>query len=373
MLWTDKFNIFIALVVPPLVIALLGVMGTISSTAPVIPIDCVVVSYDSNTFINENNFTESKLDDYHGPYVDAVNKSELLNLVHFYNATTDIYGMESARELLTAKQIEIIIAIPVDFSELLTWDYPGLIDCIVDSSDPQKIQENINAVFDSIKIFVKDNNLTPQFDLRGFEEFSIPENYSSKFNTSIVMTLSFMVIGVGMVLTILVIVHEKPIARLLLTPIKRNEILLAKYITYTLVLIIQNISLIATALSFGLYIVGSVFDLFIALFVLGFAGLSLGIFISSSSKTKTEANQLFFAIFLVLVLLSGIFVPIDAMPIYLQVIAYILPLSHGDPLINGIITKGKSIFGFDFYVLLIVSLILVVFSFILFKRRKYEV
>ncbi|MHA1625503.1 MAG: ABC transporter permease [Promethearchaeota archaeon] len=373
MLWTDKFNIFIALVVPPLVVALLGVMGSVSSTAPVIPIDCVVVSYDSNTFINENNFTESKLDEYHGPYLDAVNKSELLNLVHFYNTTTDIYGMESARELLTAKQIEIIIAIPVDFSELLTWDYPGLIDCIVDSSDPQKIQDNINAVFDSIKIFVNDNNLTPQFDLRGFEEFSIPENFSAKFNNSIVMAISFIVIGVGMVLTILVIVHEKPIARLLLTPIKRNEILLAKYITYTLILIIQNISLVATALSFGLYIVGSVFDLFLALFVLGFAGLSLGIFISSSSKTKTEANQLFFAIFLVLVLLSGIFVPIDAMPIYLQVIAYILPLSHGDPLINGIITKGKSVFGFDFYVLLIVSMILVVFSFILFKRRKYEV
>ncbi|MHA1375312.1 MAG: hypothetical protein ACTSR7_13585 [Promethearchaeota archaeon] len=97
MLWTDKFNIFIALVVPPLVVALLGVMGSVSSMAPVIPIDCVVVSYDSNTFINENNFTESKLDEYHSPYLDAVNKSELLNLVHFYNTTTDIYGMESAR------------------------------------------------------------------------------------------------------------------------------------------------------------------------------------------------------------------------------------------------------------------------------------
>jgi len=373
MLWTDKFNLFIALIVPPLIVALLGILGNVSSTVEIPPVDCVLVSYDSDTFINENNFIESKLDDFQLPYINAVNRSNLLNLIKFYNASNEVYAMEMARELLIQKQIQIIISIPVDFSELLNWGYPGLIDCIVDSSDPTEIQKSLNAVFDSVKIFVNDNNLTPEFKLTGFEEFSIPENYNAKFNNSIVMALSFMVIGVGMVLTILVIVQEKPIARLLLTPVKRSEILFAKYIAYTIILIIQNVSLVATALSFNLYIAGSVLDLFLALFILGFSGLSLGIFISSNSKTKTEANQLFFAVFLVLVLLSGTFIPISAMPIYLQAIAYILPLSHGDPLIRGIITKGKSIFGFDFFVLLIVSIILIILSFILFERRKYEV
>jgi ABC-2 type transport system permease protein len=373
MLWTDKFNLFIALIVPPLIVALLGILGNLSSDVAVSPVNCVLVSYDSDTFINENNYTESKLDDFQLPYINAVNDSDLLNLIRFYNASREVYAMEMARQLLIQKQIEVIITIPVDFSELLEWGYPGLIDCIVDSSDPTKIQTSLNAVFDSIKIFINDNNLTPEFKLTGFEEFSIPKNYNVNFNNSIVMALSFMVIGVGMVLTILVIVQEKPIARLLLTPVKRSEILSAKYITYTIILVIQNISLVATALSFNLYIAGSVLDLFLALFILGFSGLSLGIFISSSSKTKTEANQLFFAVFLVLVLLSGTFIPISAMPIYLQAIAYILPLSHGDPLIRGIITKGKSIFGFDFYILLIVSIVLIILSFILFERRKYEV
>ena len=189
----------------------------------------------------------------------------------------------------------------------------------------------------------------------------------------IVLVLSFMIIGVGMVSTILIIVQEKPVARLLLTPVKRLEILTAKYLTYMSILVIQNLSLIFTALAFGLYLVGSILDLFLALFILGFTGLALGIFISTLSKTKTQANQLFLATFLVLVLLSGIFIPIDAMPIYLQVIAYIIPLSHGDPLINSIITKGKSVFGFDFFTLLGVSVVLVALSFIIFQRRKYEV
>lgn len=372
LLWTDKFNIFIALIVPPLVVVLIGVTSG-SPGKLAIPIDCVVVSYDSNTYIEENNFTESTLDDYNLKYVEAVNSSDLLNLVQFFNATEEIYAMETARSYMNSKRIKIIIAIPVDFSELISWGYPGLIDCITDSSDIQKIQVNLNAVYDSIKIFVSQNNLTPQFELNGFEEFTIPENYSSGYNNTMVLVLSFMIIGVGMVSTILIIVQEKPAARLLLTPVKRIEILLAKYITYISVLIVQNISLVMTALGFGLYLVGTVFDLFLALFILGFAGLTIGIFISTLSKTKTQANQLFFATFLVLILLSGIFIPIEAMPIYLQAIAYVLPLSHGNPLITGIITKGKSVFGFDFFTLLGVSVVLVVLSFILFQRRKYEV
>ena len=99
----------------------------------------------------------------------------------------------------------------------------------------------------------------------------------------------------------------------------------------------------------------------------------MGFFISSQSKTKTQANQLFLAVFLVAVLLSGIFIPIENMPSYLQVIAYILPLSHGDPLLRGIIQKGQSILGTHFIWLLVISIVLVIISFVIFKRRKYEV
>ncbi|MHA1233332.1 MAG: ABC transporter permease, partial [Candidatus Helarchaeota archaeon] len=212
-------------------------------------------------------------------YLSAVNKSECLNLIEFFNASENQYSMETARNYLIEKKIKIIISLPVDFSELLTYGYPGIIHCVVDSSYMKEIQNNLNAVYDSIKIFVNDNNLTPQFKLKGFEEFAIPPDYSFRYNYNVVITLSFMVVGVGMVLTILIIVQEYPIARLLLTPVKRSEILLSKYVTYTCILTIQNISLIIAALSFGLYMVGSVFDLFLALFILGFSGLTIGIFL----------------------------------------------------------------------------------------------
>lgn len=372
LLFTDKFNMLLAIVIPPLIILLFGfMMNAIPDTIQ--PVECVIISYDSNVYVDESMLNGSVRSDYTLPYVDAVNKSEYMNLVQFYNATEDIYAMETARMMLLSGNIKVILSLPVAFSEFISLGLPGLIDCVPDASDIKTIQDTLNAVYDSVKIFVNDNNLTPQFELTGYEEFSIPEGYSFRFNYNITLTLSFIVFGVSMVLTILVVVQEKPVARLLLTPAKRSEILISKYLTYTLILILQIILLIISTLFCRLYLAGSVFDLFIALFSIGFTGLAMGIFISTQSKTKTEANQLFFAIFIVILLLSGIFIPIDAMPIYLQIIAYILPLSHGDPMIRGIITKGKSVFGFDFFALLILSIVLVTISFIIFKRRKYEV
>ncbi len=372
LLRSDPYNLFIALVLPPLIITLFAYLSISSSQNP-IPIKTIVISYDSNTFINPNDYTEHKIDNYTIPYVNAVNKSQKLSLEQFYNASEEVYAMEKARNQLLSNKISIIIVLPMDFSEMINWGQPAFIQCIVDSSDIQKLQEFLNAVQDSLNIFVHDNKLTSQFKIVGYEEFSIPPNYNFQFNNAMTLLLPMMIFGISMVLTILVVVREKPIARLLLTPLKRHEILLSKYITYSLILLAQVIILLTSSLLNGLYLVGSLFDLFLALYMIGFAALSMGIFISCTSNTKTEANQLFFAFFILIVILSGIFVPIESMPVYLQVAAYMLPLSHGKPIITGIVTKGKSVFGFDFYWLLGISCLFFVLSFIVFYLRKYEV
>ncbi|MFX1502916.1 MAG: hypothetical protein ACFFDH_18295, partial [Promethearchaeota archaeon] len=177
LLWTDKFNLLLAIVLPPLIIVMLGF--TMTDTPPETQsIPCMLISYDSNVVINQNDLTESYLDNYTIPYVEAVNKSVMLDLIQFYNATEEIYAMETARNALISGEISIILSLPVDFTELLKFGLPGLIDCVPDASEIQFIQQSLNAVYDSIKIFVNENNLTPQFEFKGFEEFVIPEGYN---------------------------------------------------------------------------------------------------------------------------------------------------------------------------------------------------
>ena len=374
LLKTDKMNLLIALALPPAIIMLFAFMTT--SASGTIPVKVIVVSYDSNTFVNQDNYTETtEWDNYTKKYLDAIEDSELLELVEFYDASKDKneYAMETARNELRDGNIECIIVIPVEFTESLLSGNPGIIEVIPDSSNIAYIQDKLNAVQDSINIFVDDNDLDPEYVLIEHEEFSVPSNYNFKYNYSMIRLFPFMVFGLSNVLTILVVVQEKPIPRLLLTPVKKSEILLSKYIVYTIVLALQIFFILTSAVTNGLYLAGSIFDLYIALFLLGFVGISLGMFISTVSKTKTEANQLYFAFFIVIILLSGIFVPIDAMPEYLQVIAYILPLSHGEPMIRGILSKGKSVVGFDFFALLGIIAFFIVLSFIIINRKRYEV
>ncbi|MFX0138323.1 MAG: ABC transporter permease, partial [Candidatus Hodarchaeota archaeon] len=373
---TDKINLMIALLLPPLIIWLFAAMSS-ASTSKIIPVKVIVVSYDSNTYVNQNNYSiTTNWDNYTEMYLDAVDKSKYLDLVEFYDASDDKYAMETAREEMRDRRIEVIIEIPVEFSEFLSTGLPGIIECIIDSSDIAYIQDKLNAIEDSIDLFVEDNNLDPQFVLMEYDEFSVPSNYNFRFNYSMITLFSFMVFGISTILTILVVVQEKPIPRLLLTPVKKHEILLSKFVTYIIVLALQIFLILTTAMLNGLYLrnglLGAV-DLYIALFMLGFVGISLGMFISTVSKTKTEANQLFFAAFIVIVLLSGIFVPLETMPEYLQIVAFILPLSHGKPIISGILSKGKSFFCFDFFALLVVSAALIFLSFLTIKRKRYEV
>ena len=370
----DKINLLIALALPPGIIMLFAFMSTSASTT--IPVKVIVVSYDSNTFVNQNNYTETTTwDNFTEKYLDAVEESELLELIEFYDASKDEneYAMETARIEMRDGNIGCIIVIPVEFSELLSTGYPGIIEVIPDSSNAAYIQDKLNAVQDSINIFVDDNNLDPEYVLEEYEEFSVPSKYNFRYNYNMATLLPFMIFGISNVLTILVVVQEKPIPRLLLTPVKKSEILLSKFIVYSIVLALQVFLVLNIAIMNGLYIAGSVIDLYLGLYMLGFAGVSLGMFISTLSKTKTEANQLFFAFFIVIILLSGMFIPIDSMPDYLQIIAYMLPLSHGSPIIKGILSKGKPIIGFDFYWLLGISVFLIAISFLIINKKRYEV
>ncbi len=370
----DKMNLLIALALPPAIIMLFAVMTT--SASIIVPVKVSVVSYDSNTFVNPNNYSiTTEWDNYTEKYIDAVEESELLELVEFYKASDDEdeYAMETAREELRDGNIECIIVIPLEFSEMLDTENPGIIEVIIDSSNVIYIQDRLNAIQDSVDIFVDENDLEPDYVVVEHEEFSVPSNYNLRYNYNMISLLPFIIFGISTVLTILVVVQEKPIPRLLLTPVKKTEILLSKFFVYALVLAFQVFLILTVAISNGLYIAGSIIDLYIALYMIGFAGISLGIFISAVSKTKTEANQLFFAFFIVIILLSGMFVPIDSMPEYLQIIAYMLPLSHGQPIIRGVLSKGKSVIGFDFFWLIGISIFFIALSFLAITKKRYEV
>jgi ABC-2 type transport system permease protein len=73
------------------------------------------------------------------------------------------------------------------------------------------------------------------------------------------------------------------------------------------------------------------------------ANLSLGILISTLTRTQFQAMQMSFFLFLPQILLSGFMFPFAGMPVAAQYAAEVLPLTHFLRLVRGIMLRGADL------------------------------
>jgi ABC-2 type transport system permease protein len=191
------------------------------------------------------------------------------------------------------------------------------------------------------------------------------------------ISVPFLIIGATLILTLLVIVKEAPLSRLLMTPAKRSEILISKYITYSGIMTFQITLIFTINTLIGLEVAGPLLDFFLAMLLVGFYGVVFGIFISTISSSEIQANQYFLGVFLVSVLVSGMFVPVTSMAPWLQALAYFFPLASAVPMLSNISLKGLSLTqGANLLyagTLIGVSCVIILLTVIVFYRKKLEV
>ena len=149
--------------------------------------------------------------------------------------------------------------------------------------------------------------------------------------------------------------------------------IISKYIGYSLITVVQVLTVFFVAIGFGLYIAGSPVDLLITLLFAGLCGVSLGILVSTFCTTEAQANQLFIGVFIFLTLFSGSFIPISDMPAAFGLIANALPFAHILPLWENIAFRG---FGLEFahiWPLIAFCIVLLFLALIIFRFRRLEV
>ena len=163
---------------------------------------------------------------------------------------------------------------------------------------------------------------------------------------------NFMIPGIiGMILYFLTalftaqaIVREREngtIEQLIVTPVRSLELIVGKVVPYAVVSFIGVLEVLALGVFwFGVPIRGSL-GLMLglsALFLL--TSLGIGIFISTVANTQQEAMLLTWLTMLPAIFLAGFFFPIEAMPGWLQALAYVVPLRYMLVVIRGIFLKG---------------------------------
>lgn len=174
--------------------------------------------------------------------------------------------------------------------------------------------------------------------------------YNKKLDYKSFMLPAFMVLMITLICGILPslnIVIEKEtgtIQQINATPVSKFNFILAKLIPYWIIgIIILSISFIVTWLIYGLLPAGSFLTLYVTavVFIVGITGL--GIIISNYSDTLQQSMFLVMFFILIIILLSGMFTPVSAMPVWAQTVAYANPLTYFIEIMRLVYLKGSSL------------------------------
>ncbi len=199
-----------------------------------------------------------------------------------------------------------------------------------------------------------------------------PEMRASVFMVPSVVAMILCLITV--VLTAMAMVREKEMGTfetLVASPAKPWEILMGKTLPYVLLGMLDVPLILGVAvLGFGVPLRGSVLALFTASLVFVCSTVSIGILISTVAHRQQQAMMGSFMFLFPAIMLSGIMFPIENMPAFLRVTAYLDPLKYFVSLLRNIMLKGgdSQVVALDLAVLAVMGAFAIGVSFKRFRK-----
>lgn len=151
----------------------------------------------------------------------------------------------------------------------------------------------------------------------------------------------------GLVLITTAIVNEKQfgtIEQLMISPLKTYEIILPKIITMMgVIFMVVFIALFVVLMPLGVPLAGTIWDLFIVTLLYIFTLTGYGLLIATVSNSLSETILISFLLILPILLLSGMYVPVESLPVVMQGLISFSPLKYYLNLAHGVFLKGNSI------------------------------
>jgi ABC-2 type transport system permease protein len=271
----------------------------------------------------------------------------------YFKITNIVRSEREGEELLASGAVAFLLTVPPDFSrKLARGDKPALL-MEADASDPSAAA-NAMAAVSQLPATVFNNDLKgalgalratpPPFSVVVHRLYN-PEGITSY---NVVPGLIGVILTMTMVLiTALAVTREVErgtMENLLAMPLQPFEVMVGKIAPYIVMGYIQvTVVLIAAQLFFGVPMLGSYFDLSVALAIFIAANLSIGFTISTVAQNQLQAMQMTFFFFLPSILLSGFMFPFRGMPIWAQFIGEALPNTHFMRIVRGIMLKGANL------------------------------
>ncbi|AOX99591.1 ABC transporter permease [Jeongeupia sp. USM3] len=278
-------------------------------------------------------------------YVAAMQSSSYFDIVG------TLPDEEAGRAALAQGRVLFVLNIPADFTaRLLRGERPSLL-LEADATDPTATGMALGAASQLVDV-VSRRDLTgplahlaagePPFDVRIHRLYN-PEAIT-QYNVvpglmGVVLTMT-LVMMTGLAMT-----RERErgtMENLLATPVRPLEVMTGKIMPYIVIGLIQaSIILLGARFVFRVPMQGSLVALYGVALLFIAASLTVGITLSSLAKNQLQAMQLTVFYFLPNILLSGFMFPFQGMPGWAKAIGEVLPLTHFNRLVRGILLKGN--------------------------------
>lgn len=296
----------------------------------------------------------------------------------YFDITYAAEGYDEITGLIDSGKAKIGIIFPPDFKESLKTGDTAAVQVLVDASDSMMSSTAI-ATANSIGLLKSQKIIAQKAQVQNIPyDIRVRPWYNPDGITAYYMVPAILGIIVTMtmvIMTSMAIVREREkgtLEQLLVTPIRSYELMIGKIIPYIALGYVQiTVALLVGSLVFKVPIRGSLLELYLLTLFFITASLGLGILISNVAKSQMQAMQMSFFVMLPSILLSGFLFPREAMPLIIQYIGNLIPMTFYLPIIRGIVLKG---IGFPYLIsqvaaLLVFTVVLIALSIFKFKKQ----
>ena len=272
----------------------------------------------------------------------------------YFDIRYTAHSIEEVNQLIDQGRAKVGIVLPPDLSASLKHGRQTPIQVIVDASDSTSASTAIASAEAIGQLKSRELLLRRQPGLHADSLLLYNMRIRAWYNPDGI-TVYYMLPGImGLILTMtmvmitsMAIVRERErgtLEQLLVTPLRTWELLVGKLVPYILVGYVQTtVSLLVGLGIFGIPLRGSLLLLYALTTLFIIASLTLGLMISTVSRTQMQAMQMSFLVFMPSVLLSGFIFPREAMPPIFYWISALFPMTYYVDILRGIILKGSGL------------------------------
>ncbi|MDD2423082.1 MAG: ABC transporter permease [Candidatus Cloacimonetes bacterium] len=287
------------------------------------------------------------------------------------------------QELISAWKASVVIVFPPGFGEDYQQGRQSNLQVIVDGIDGNTASVANSYVSGVVGDFHRKRmqeslrrspmpRLNTQVEM--LSSMSFNPDLKGSLNT-IPGIIAILVTVTSMMLSAISLVKEKELGtleQLLVTPVKKAELMAGKLIPYLIITLVQlQVAIVLGGLIFRIELAGSYGLLLLFSVIYLFTTLGLGILIST--KVDSQQQAMFFSWFtmVVIILLSGFFVPVQNMPRGIRWISFFNPLSHYMTVLREIVIKGSGLAQLmrEFWILSGSGVVIFGLSVISFRKR----